>query len=62
MFTPDLFNNVNRRCSLPGDTVNRTWQVRRAMVTKRLGRAYLLRNVVDGRWRVAMQREMHNLY
>lgn len=65
MFVQDMFNNVGRHCSIPGDGNSRPrrWQVRAAVKRNADGwTRYLVKNVDTGRFRVVPLRDMHSLY
>jgi hypothetical protein len=66
MFIQDAHNNIGRHCSIPlthdSSGKARRWVLTRAMRTQRLGLAYLVRNIDDGRQLVLSHMRLSNLY
>lgn len=58
MFAVDIFNNVKRHCTLPGDEKSRRWVVRNYMVNGK----YLLQNIDTKEYRTSFSKYMMNLY
>jgi hypothetical protein len=54
MFIVDPDNNVDRRCDISGGGPGRHWIVMRAMTTRRVRLAYLVRHDETGEFRVAV--------
>lgn len=62
--TGDNFNNVGRRCTLPGDTNGRQWSIQaplRKPDSEHVS-AYIVRHTVNGGYSVVSSRGMGDLY
>jgi len=66
MFIQDIHNNVNRHCSIPLTLDScerpRRWRVMRAVRTKAIPLAYLVRNIDTGKHLVVDHKRLTNLY